>query len=200
MKICKKCKIEKQKTEFYKSKITKDGLRGSCKACAALYLEANRDAIATTRAAYRAANREAISARDAEYKKANRETIAVWMAGYQKSNREKIAARKAEHYAANTEKFIAYSRNRRARVRSAEGSHNSADVRAIFEKQQGLCANCETKLFKSGKQKFHVDHIMPLALGGSNWPANLQCLCPACNLSKCAKHPDDWAKEQGRLL
>jgi 5-methylcytosine-specific restriction endonuclease McrA len=33
---------------------------------------------------------------------------------------------------------------------------------------------------------------MPLKLGGSNWPENLQLLCRTCNLRKNAKHPDVW--------
>jgi 5-methylcytosine-specific restriction endonuclease McrA len=41
---------------------------------------------------------------------------------------------------------------------------------------------------------------MPLARGGSNDRLNLQCLCPQCNLSKNAKDPIAWAREQGRLL
>lgn len=85
-------------------------------------------------------------------------------------------------------------------MRGAEGSHTGKDVQAIFQNQRGLCANCKKKLFKSGAKKYHVDHVIPLAKGGSNWPSNLQCLCPTCNMRKGAKDPLDWAKENGRLL
>lgn len=37
-----------------------------------------------------------------------------------------------------------------------------------------------------------IDHILPLALGGTHSPANLQVLCRPCNRSKGAKHPDEW--------
>lgn len=33
MKLCKLCKVEKPGTEFYRTKMTKDGLRGHCKQC-----------------------------------------------------------------------------------------------------------------------------------------------------------------------
>ena len=167
---------------------------------AASYYAENRDKVADRRALYRAENRENISARAAKYHADNKERIAARKAGYRAANRDKIAAKSAEYAKANPDKIATNSRNRRARKRSAEGSHTAADIRAIFEKQHGLCANCQTKLFKSGAKKYHVDHIMPLALGGSNWPSNLQCLCPSCNLSKNAKDPIAWAREQGRLL
>lgn len=37
MKLCKKCNIEKENSDFYREKKSKDGLRGSCKLCMGLY-------------------------------------------------------------------------------------------------------------------------------------------------------------------
>lgn len=215
MKVCSKCKVEKPKAEFNRNAKRKDGLRSECKGCMAAYKAANREKIAAQNAANYAANREKIAARAAAYRDANRgkiaaygaaryeakrEKLAVQMSAYRVANREKIASQEAAWRKANPEKTAAQDRNRRARKRNADGRHSAADVRAIFEKQRGLCANCQTKLFKSGRQKFHVDHIMPLALGGSNWPANLQCLCKTCNLSKGAKDPIEWANQNGLLI
>ena len=189
MKTCKQCKAEKQFTEFSKKAKAKDGLQFNCKSCTAEY-----------HAAWSIANREKRSAQMAKYRIANREKLAAYQSEYHAANPGNRAAQHAAWRAANPDKHAESRRNRRAMKRSAEGKHTSADVRAIFEAQRGLCANCKTKLFKSGKQKFHVDHVMPLKLGGSNWPANLQCLCPSCNTSKGAKHPIDWAADHGRLL
>jgi 5-methylcytosine-specific restriction endonuclease McrA len=36
-----------------------------------------------------------------------------------------------------------------------------------------------------------IDHIMPIALGGSDHPDNLAVLCADCNRAKAALHPDD---------
>ena len=36
-KVCTKCKAGKELSEFYKAKESKDGLRGTCKACAKDY-------------------------------------------------------------------------------------------------------------------------------------------------------------------
>lgn len=89
-----------------------------------------------------------------------------------------------------------YRRNRRARVRNAEGTFDKAHVDKLYALQRGLCPYCECDL----SEGYHADHIMPLALGGSNWPENIQLLCPTCNLRKHAKDPFKWANELGKLL
>jgi 5-methylcytosine-specific restriction endonuclease McrA len=98
------------------------------------------------------------------------------------------------------EKKTVHNRNRDARKRNAPGKHTHADVARLYDVQSGRCIGCAAPLVKSGKGKYHVDHVMPLALGGSNWPDNLQLLCPPCNFSKNDAHPDAWARERGRLF
>lgn len=55
----------------------------------------------------------------------------------------------------------------------------------LFEKQQGCCAYCHHPL----PTTYHVDHVIPLALGGPNHPTNYVLACPPCNLSKRAMPP-----------
>jgi len=81
------------------------------------------------------------------------------------------------------------ARNRKAMLKGADGKFTINDVRNLFAAQTGLCKACDTDLTVNG---FHVDHVMPIKLGGSNSPENLQLLCAPCNLSKSAKHPDVW--------
>jgi 5-methylcytosine-specific restriction endonuclease McrA len=85
---------------------------------------------------------------------------------------------------------------RRARDAGADGQTTASDVRRIYEQQRGRCADCR----KSLRRGYHADHIVALAIGGSNWPRNIQLLCPPCNIRKAAKHPIAWARELGRLL
>lgn len=40
---------------------------------------------------------------------------------------------------------------------------------------------------------YHVDHVVPISLGGSDGPENLVLTCPNCNHRKHAKHPMDFA-------
>lgn len=126
-----------------------------------------------------------------------KDEISKYNSEYTQRNRETIYARRAERYAENPEIFLQYSRNRRAALMEADGSHTADDVLEIYERQDGKCA--EPTCRKDLSEGYHVDHIMPLKLGGSNWPNNLQCLCPSCNCKKSAMHPVDWARKNGRL-
>jgi len=164
------------------------------------YSEASAERISKKCKAYYAENTEKITERSRAYYALNKDHCAARNKAYRSANATDCADRAKAYVLANPEKTAETKRNQRARKRNADGKHTAAEVTAIFQNQRGLCANCNTKLFTSGKQKYHVDHVMPLALGGSNDRYNLQCLCPACNQSKSAKHPDDWAKENGRLI
>jgi 5-methylcytosine-specific restriction endonuclease McrA len=66
-----------------------------------------------------------------------------------------------------------------------------------MESQHGRCAFCGKNI--TGKGKHHLDHIQPLALGGSHTIENLQYLCPACNMRKSAKPPEIAMREVGLL-
>lgn len=56
--------------------------------------------------------------------------------------------------------------------------------KVVYIRDGGICMKCGRKV---SPQHFHVDHIVPLALGGDEWDlANLEVSCPECNLQKGA--------------
>lgn len=83
----------------------------------------------------------------------------------------------------NKDKIRVYFGNRRARERGAEGSYTHEDISRINTSQDFKCTYCCAPT----NEDYHVDHIVPLSRGGSNWPSNLQMLCPTCNMRKNAK-------------
>lgn len=117
-----------------------------------------------------------------------------WMA----SHAESMRAHRTTWKKANPEAVRASGANRRARERKLGGKYSAADVRWLFKCQGGRCAHswCRVAL----KAGYHVDHVMPVARGGSNERRNLQLLCPKCNCSKSSKHPIEFARQHGMLL
>lgn len=96
----------------------------------------------------------------------------------------------------NKDAVNASNRNRRASKVSAEGTHSAEDIVALRSRQRDKCVYCKSKLNGKG----HVDHIIALSNGGSDWPNNLQLLCAPCNLAKHNKHPIVFAQQKGMLL
>jgi 5-methylcytosine-specific restriction endonuclease McrA len=86
--------------------------------------------------------------------------------------------------------------NRRARMKGAQGSHTGQEVLDLLKSQKSLCVYCRISL----KKKYHKDHIVALAKGGTNDIKNIQLLCPTCNMRKNAKDPVRFAQEMGMLL
>lgn len=134
--------------------------------------------------------------RDAEYRRINADVINERQRRWYWENRDYHRARMKEYRDKNRQYFLDASRKRRALKMSADGRHTRRDVERILAMQRGRCANC----LKCVKRKYHIDHIQPLSKGGSDWPSNLQILCPRCNISKSAKDPIKWAQMNGRLL
>ena len=73
------------------------------------------------------------------------------------------------------------------------------DISRMIEQQGGRCKapGCVADISTGN---YHVDHVVPIAAGGTHEPGNVQLLCPGCNLSKGAKMPETFARERGRLF
>jgi 5-methylcytosine-specific restriction endonuclease McrA len=97
---------------------------------------------------------------------------------------------------ANQDKKRVCDQRNKALRKGAEGYFTADDVEKIRHAQKDKCACCKTKLNGGGQ----LDHIIPVARGGSNWPRNLQWLCDTCNRSKWHKVPEEFMRERGFLL
>lgn len=63
-----------------------------------------------------------------------------------------------------------------------------SQLRAFIFQRDGLACNyCGTV-----RPDNHIDHVEPVARGGSNHPSNLVVACPRCNMSKGAKSLKEW--------
>ena len=126
---------------------------------------------------------------------------------YREKNRDKkISACNAWHYK-NKDRAKKYrqdrsyiyrihAQNRRARIYESGGSFTVEQINSLKKTQKHKCINCK----KSIKIDMHIDHIIPIAKGGSNDIKNIQLLCPKCNIKKGKIDPIVWAQHNGRLL
>ncbi len=73
--------------------------------------------------------------------------------------------------------------------KAAQGSPGSCERRQpipddvkmfVWQRDGGHCVKCKSN------RNLEFDHIIPLALGGSNTARNIQLLCEACNRAKGA--------------
>ncbi len=86
----------------------------------------------------------------------------------------------------NPQKKAVQSARRRARERSAPGSFTAAEWQERLDLFGGLCAYCD-------RPATQIDHVIPLARGGTNYIDNLAPACQPCNASKGDRMPLEWA-------
>lgn len=105
-----------------------------------------------------------------------------------KTPEQRRASRKRNHAAVRRRERAA-EHLRRARELEVGGRYTAKDVERLLWRQKHRCYWCKVSI----KNRYHVDHVMPLTKGGSNGAENICLACPTCNLSKHNKTPLEWA-------
>lgn len=204
LKFCPKCQVE-----------TKRYSDGRCNLCAraraAVYAASHGDQIKARtairqaanpgrareiNAAWQAANPGKARARTAAYYAVNKGKEKIRIAAWRAANAGKVKATAAAWQASNTEAKRIIEQNRRARKCENGGVLSKGLTSKLFKMQKGKCACCALPL----GDNYHLDHIMPINLGGPNIDSNMQLLRQRCNNQKSAKHPVDFMQTRGFLL
>jgi len=140
--------------------------------------------------------RPCVKGYNAKWRAANPEQGKDYAAKHRLENPETVKANYARWYSKNPGKIKARFHKRRALKLIAGGSFTAGDIRAMLKQQKGRCIVCKIDI----KKNYHIDHVMPLSLGGDNAIQNIQLLCPPCNRSKGASHPIAFMQSRGYLL
>jgi len=187
--FCPKCQTETERNK-----------KGDCKPCAIVrvkkWIENNREKHNKKCAEWAKNHPEKGRARSAIYWQKNRAFILQ----KDKEKREKDPAKyvqMARNYAKKyPDKVNARNAARRAKRKNQAGIVSTNIIEKLKELQQNKCPCCKKPL----GDNYHLDHIVPLALGGKHDDSNLQLLIANCNQQKYNKHPIDFMQERGFLL
>jgi hypothetical protein len=166
---CTKCKIEKHKTEFWKTRDNKTGLQSRCIQCAKQYTKDNK---------------ETIKKYKKEYNKKNKQAKQEYDRKYIEKNRDKIIKRAKQYRKANPGKHSEYAKRRskydlnfklRTSLRGRIYPAISSDVKTGSSIDLIGCSIDQFKLYLESQFKskmtwenwshsgWHIDHIIPLA-------------------------------------
>jgi len=131
-------------------------------------------------------------------KTANPEKFISTQRNWRAKNPEKQKAYRKK-YQANSKtrevKRIAQLR-RHARYMNAEGSFTKDDIDRLKILQNFKCCICGCDLAVTG---YNIEHKVPLIRGGSNWPENLQLMCPSDNFRKHTKTDEEYRTYLGLI-
>ncbi len=114
----------------------------------------------------------------------NKEHVQNYSETYKLQNAEAMKQVAKQYRVKHKDKVNTLNRNRYAFRKSVEGNHTHDDIIKLRRDQRDKCNFCRVHFRETG---FHVDHVIPISRGGTNWPTNLQLLCPDCNVRKSDK-------------
>lgn len=134
----------------------------------------------------------------------NRDKILARVKEYNRRNPESAKLRHTSWRARNPEKIREMTHARRARKNNSGGRFLVAEWRALKEAFGFVCLRCGVA---ESKSKLVMDHVVPLAAGGTNDISNIQPLCAKCNSWKYTKtidyrklKPEEHKKAERKLI
>lgn len=83
----------------------------------------------------------------------------------------------------NPEKQRVIMFNRNCATRGVRQAVRHGLITSLMQSQGSRCVYCGCDV----SSRYHIDHKLPVSRGGDNSEANLQILCPTCNLRKGSK-------------
>lgn len=207
MKVCSDCKLEKEPSEFHRSKNNKDGLTYICKPCAVLraknWAESNSERSKAIKAEWYDRNKERLVAeRAAKPKKAKpvrtpeeleeaRRSRKAWGLEYRAAHKLERSEYNRKWRIANRERYLKTKsraqKNRKHRLRAGGGSVSTSEWHEVLEEYDHSCAYCGAV-----GMDLEIEHFFPLSKGGKHERSNVLPACGHCNLLKRNFEPEVW--------
>lgn len=166
IKICSKCGLEKDLTDFYRDRASKDGFRSDCKACHTPVV-----------LRYQATERGRAVAKQVDIKRTgtkkrkashNRAT-----ARYKQTERGRLVENACSH-------------RRRELKAGLDANFSREDILEVYYRFDHRCFRC------GSRECLSIDHHKPLSHGFGLSHDNAVLLCRFCNSSKGTKRPEEF--------
>ena len=202
-KTCTKCKIEKDISEFHKSKNIKSGYKPRCKMCRStdhkIYNKKYKQKISIhyKNSRKKIKNRNLLNLPEHATNKIcfvckklkpicrfSKDITRIDGYKYKCKSCEKLIGQ--EYCKNNPESTHKRSRTRRARIKKINEIYTCADEKYTKLLFNNTCVNC------GSTERLCIDHHYPLAKGYALSKTNATLLCRSCNASKGAKLPTEF--------
>jgi predicted nucleic acid-binding Zn-ribbon protein len=187
-------KLNKDKVQAFSAAWRKENPEKT-RAGKAAWRRDNKEKISASKRLWRLKNKEKVIAQKAAWGLENKDRRKATNAAWYQKNKDLTKANKSIWRKSNLEACRIHNHNRRAKQRENGGELSKGIAAKLFKLQKGKCACCGKSLGKD----YHLDHRMPIALGGPNIDSNMQLLTRICNLQKHAKDPIDFMQSRGFL-
>ena len=169
---CTRCGITKPRDEYGKSAKNKDGMTAYCTPCMKAYAHEHY-----------MRNREKRKRQVEEWREANAEKWRAWNAAYYQANRERMDEKFRRWKRENPARYHEWRvRNRALREGSTCGE---LDLDALWNGVCGICGDVlDDAVEYPDPMSKSMDHIIPVARGGTHSQENLQWAHLRCNIRK----------------
>lgn len=118
------------------------------------------------------------------WKQSHKDAVREYLRGWKQANKDKVRQHRRTLYRKNPMSFLIREHRRRARMLSNGGSYTQKQWAALCDWFGNACLRCGVT------GRLTVDHVIPIARGGTNDIANLQPLCGSCNSGKKDRYAD----------
>lgn len=82
---------------------------------------------------------------------------------------------------------------RSKRIKDNGGVYTKDEILGLYKAQKELCYYCG-KPISGNRSSYHIDHYVPIYLGGDNSIDNIVLTCPKCNLEKGIMDGDEFER------